>query len=516
MADFYGRAEITTDAPEVTAENVVSILEKTMPLHLARAAQITNLLSFEAGAQPVLRRKITRPEINAQCVDNVAAEVADFWLGFQWGNTPTFVPRGEIEDKDTTEAVKRLNDAYEATSYRMKQQRLGRFVEIAGIGYTYIDINTEWEEGESYFTRDILDPRYAYIVTSTYYPDHRAMLGVTYREDENHNRHYTCFTKDRRFEITKATGGEWRPRGGNGDANPLHRIPIIERIRSFDRMGVFEKQLQDLNDLNQLNSNFMNAIEQSINSLWWTNDVDFPEEEVTNEDGTTTVQPRKPVDGEWMQTYTPSDGGRTPLIQPLVPDYKYSEMLGNIVTCRARILEKCHVPQRNDNSGGSTGIAMDDATGWNDAEMAASKEALILDGGAMEELKAVLAAIRESPYIKPDDPLLKLHASDVQITMKRQKSFEMSTKVNSIATLLSHGFSLEDVVATVPLFEDPSQVIQRSGEGVRKFQETVWQKQSEAEGGDGEEEPDSGRMMQDKSDQIDNSPMIDSQRTDAK
>jgi hypothetical protein len=71
--------------------------------------------------------------------------------------------------------------------------------------------------------------------------------------------------------------------------------------------------------------------------------------------------------------------------------------------------------------------------------------------------------------------------------------------------MLSHGFALEDLVANIPLFEDGSQVVARSGEGVRKYQESIWAKENAADGGEGESPVNADRLQADLSDQIGNS-----------
>ena len=62
-----------------------------------------------------------------------------------------------------------------------------------------------------------------------------------------------------------------------------------------------------------------------------------------------------------------------PFVKPLTIGYDYGGMLNNVISKRQLILQKCNVPQRNDNSGGSTGVAMSDATGWTQAEVEATK-----------------------------------------------------------------------------------------------------------------------------------------------
>lgn len=90
--------------------------------------------------------------------------------------------------------------------------------------------------------------------------------------------------------------------------NPLGVVPIVEYFRSYDRMGVWERQISEMDNLNLMISDFSNDVDQNTQAIWHTNDVDFPVVEEKNEDGTVTESVRKPKSGEWMQTYTASDG----------------------------------------------------------------------------------------------------------------------------------------------------------------------------------------------------------------
>ena len=64
----------------------------------------------------------------------------------------------------------------------------------------------------------------------------------------------------------------------------------------------------------------------------------------------------------------------------------------------------------------------------------------------------------------------------------------------------ANGISLEDTVKIAPLFEDPNEVVVRSGEGVRKYQEANIFKTEKA--------VDESRPFPDVSDQTENSPNI--------
>lgn len=514
-----GRYELFTDEQEITSENIMPILQQVFPLHQSNAIEINSLLEFEAGNQPLQRIKKYRKDIDCKCVDNVAHEIAKFHIGYKWGIPITIVQRGSKDsgDKNEVDAITLLNEQYEIQQIRKKTQKLARFVEICGVGYTFVDVNSDYEDGDAYFNIEALDPRTTFVIRSSYYYDKRVMIGVTFRTDNKGNHYFTCFTKDGRYEIvnlTKITNGKkvtqkenWQHQEQSGEKNPLGIIPIIEWIRNDDRMGCFERQKDDLNNLNILISDFTNDVEQNTQVIWHTVDVDFPIVTTENEDGTTTETTRRPNSNEWLQTYSTSDG-KSPKIAPLVVNYDYPGMLNNIVTRRALILQNADVPQRNDNSGGSTGVAMDSATGWSNAETVAMAQQNIMEGCKMEEVRVVLRAIQASSFVDANNPLLSLKYRDCQPNIKRNKTYEMSTKANCFSTLVSHGIQGYHALKVVNMFDDVNQVYADSAGLIEKYQSSIFDKttSNNAVGGDGELKPNADRTMQDLSDQKGNSP----------
>ena len=523
---MYGRNIIWTDRPEITEENIIDVLVKAMPSHLKNRVDIDYLIKYEKGYQPLQRKepKAYRPNIDWESVDNVAAECTEFNTSYRWGNPITFIQRGEVDAGDgrnETIDVALLNECYDSQDIQSKNQELGRYVEICGVGYTYVDINKEYEDGESYFTVDVLDPRYAFIIRSSYYQDHRPMVGVTYRVDDDGLHHYTAITKRQRFEIEeyKILNGE--NKGGtdysfgnrSGEMNPWGMIPIIEYIRSYDRMGCFERQIPEMDALNLLISSTLDQVDQQTQAVWHTNDVDFPTEqiEVTNDDGTTTTQEvvRKPESGDWLETFTTPDG-KQPFIRPLVMEYDYSGILQTVMNKRSLILQKCGVPERNSANGGSTGVAMSDATGWSAAESSANKQQLIVESAKMQEVKVVLRILKKSTDVPADSPLLKLKARDIRPNVKRNRSFDLITKSNALATLLSHGVNGLHAFKTVNLFEDNTQVWADSEEMITKYQKKLFEEQkTESNGTKNEAEKIPDRTASDISDQKDESPVVD-------
>lgn len=514
-----GRKILYTDVPEITYDNVLDVVSKAIGGHEENAARIDYLLRYDAGEQPLVRAKATRKEIDIQCIDNIANEVTEFNVGFKWSQSINLVQRGEKDSgtEDESLAISLLNEQYECENIRAKTQKLGRFVEIGAVGYTYVNTNNDIEEGnengESYFNIEALDPRTTFVIRSSYYIDQRIMLAVTYRRDNKGNRYFTCFSKDKRFEVLnlqEVINGTaikeketWKHNKRSGEENPLHLIPIVEWFRSFDRMGCFERQIDDMDCLNILESDICNATETAVNAIWHCNDVDFPEEEITLEDGTTKIITKKPRNNDWLQTYTTQDG-KTPFVTPLASVFDYEGNLNYAITKRALILQKCNVPTRNDNSGGSTGIAMDSATGWNAAETAAASQQNIMESCKMEEVKIVLRAIKISPFIPQDSPLLKLKPSDVQPSIKRSKNYEMSVKTTALANMLSHGIYGLHALKTINLFDDVSQTWADSKDLIERYQNSLFDKSGSDNTEETPQTTDGGIEAQ-----ITNSPLVD-------
>lgn len=510
-----GRSIIYTPYKSIDETNVIQVIQTAIGKFRENAEDCRFLYNFKDGEQPINRdncEKKVMPWINCETVDNVAKEVYDFWIGFAWGNPISFVQRGDADsDEKIAEGIKILNNQYALSGNSIDYLELARDIEITGVGYTFIDINKEWTEDESYFTRDVLSPLSTFIVRSRYYTDKRVMLAVTLRKNEDGTTYYTAFTKDTRFDIYKKeekvnneTVEIWRQEEFSPQKNYLGRIPICEWIRDVDRTGVFEAQIDAFNDLNLRKSDISNGTEQNIQAVWWANNVEFPTEEVENEDGSVTVQTKKPKNGDWINTKSPRDGV-APSIKPLTIDYHISEMQTTYLADRKLILQKCHVPMRNSTSGGSSGVAMDSASGWDDAENVASAQENLTIGCQNNEIKVVLAAIREVVGVidvEIEDSLLNLKARDIQPAIRRPKNYELTNKVNAWAAVVAKGASVEDALTVAPIVPDAAQFIARSGEGIRKYQEAhVWSDSSQKD----EEET----HMTDLSDESNNTPMID-------
>jgi len=478
-----GRRVIWTDEYQITEENVIQVIQNAIADFTANAQDCERLLQIEGGDLLPTRTKTVRPEVDVRSCDPIAHEITVFKEGYHWSSPITFVQRGSKDSGNANEndAITLLNECYAAENIGKKQNQLGHFVEICGIGYTLIDIKKEWEEGDSYFQYETLDPRYAFVVRSTKYLDHRIVLGVTFSETTSKNRHYTAFSATTRYEIeeskilngeTKQEESSWYFGHRSGEKNPLGRIPIIEWERAADRTGVWEREIPEMERLNLIISDIGNDIDQETQTIWHSNDVEFPKDEKGDD--------IKPKSNDWVQTYTSRDG-RTPFIKPLSTGYDYAGLLNNYLSTRALILQRTYTPQRNDDSGGSTGVAMSDATGWSAADQVAASQQLLMESSKMEEVKVVIAAIKKSKDVESDSPILKLRYMDVKPNISRQKYFEMTVKTNALANLLSHGIYGLHALKSVNYFDDVAQVWEDSKDLIEQYQQKTFGEKEEVQ-----------------------------------
>ena len=198
-----GRNILLTSYKEINDENVINVVRDAMVLYRQNVDDCEYLLNYASGEQPLIRKQAKKVMtwIDCEAVDNVALEISDFWRGFGWGNPITLVQRGDIKDGEMkAEAISELNYCYSATGNSRDLQEMANFIVKCGHCFTIVDINTAYEEGESYFTRDVVDPRWAFLVRSTAFTDRRAILGVTLNV-VNNDYYFTAYSKDRRYDI---------------------------------------------------------------------------------------------------------------------------------------------------------------------------------------------------------------------------------------------------------------------------------------------------------------------------
>lgn len=499
-----GRIKIFTDQKIITRDNVLSVLRKAYAKHRNNAREIQFLMDYERGDQPLQRAKTIRPDIDIEANDNLANYIKEFKIGYFWGTPPALVQRGNKEHHNTdsetdSEGISALNEMLKnGNSIRKKNMELAEFVEVGGIGHRIVEIKTDFENDQipdTYVNLYTLDPRNTFCV---YYDGigQPKVMGVTFAKRSGKN-YYTCFTKTDRYEINGDDVEEY--------INPLGEIPIVEYERSVDRTGCFERQIPLMDNLNVMVSDFANDVAQKTQEIWWGNDIEFPIDETTGE-------PIKPKSGQWLLTHSDSSGGTNQKIQPMSSTFDGSSTLSAIGDTRTKILQNAKVPiQYTSEGGGSTGVATDAMTGWSATEVDAIREENMVESGNREEIRLILKAISfvKTSILPSNDPIRKVHVSDIDFHFNRRKNQDMAIKANAYATWVSHGVKGIHALRMVDAFEDVEQVWADSKEGIEEYQKSAYGEKETTSS-----EPQNDRIMSDNSDQAGNSPIIDGQNTD--
>lgn len=520
--EYRGRIKIYTDVKEITKDNVIQVLSTAMAKHELNRTQIRNLINFEKGDQPLMREKNVRKDIDIKSISNLAHQITEFWLGYFWGNHMAFVQKSDKHPKgsnptDSDSAITLLNEMYDAEDMESKDQLLAYYLEVCGVCCQLIDIKRKPDDEDAVFDLVTLNPLYSFVVYSSDAYE-RPVMGVSYSEDENGSKIFTCITDDAVYEIrdmvefvrgTKTREEKKITEGKDGiQANPFGRVNIVEFERSTDRTGVFERQLNELNALNILESDLCNDVSQTTQANWWGNDIELD----TDDDG----KVKGPQAGQWILTKT-NGNGKQPNIKGLVLNYDYAGVLANIQAKHDGILERTFTPRQTEQSGGSTTGATSLSSGWTATEAVACKQAAIIKKGFKERNRLALIAIKKSQDTDPESPLLKLKNSDIEIRPIRQKTFDMATKVNSLATMIQNQVHPRIAMETVDLFSNLAEAVEDSVPQIleyqKKMRESGTSKGNTQQSPDDELKasinPDSKRIMQDSSDQTGNSPLKD-------
>lgn len=521
--NHVGRSRIYTDEKYIDASNVVSVLGKAYAKHCANVNDIDFLIDYESGIHPKIRdrKKEVREDIDYHVVDNIAHYVTRFRTSYFWGTPAMYIQRGneeihvsqkEVDDRGIAGLNEMMRNGEDIAS---KRQRIADFVEKAGVGYSMVDIKSadEFKDDDILVTDQgeyigslchiyDLDSRNSFIV---YYNGigRKEVLGVTFTLLEDMTKRFTCFTDRFIFEIV---GGEIVSQ----TVNLLGMIPIVEWDRDVKMTGCFEHCIDDMDALDAQVSDVANDSTQRTQDIWWGHNIGLP----TDENGN-VIEPKS---GEWVLTVTPqglNDRASDAKIAPLASTYDGASSQNQIYRKFNHILQKCFVPIQSESSGGgSTGSAMDMSAGWSALELDALGEQNVIEYAARKELKLILKAIKFVPenVLPLDNPIRKLHHTDIDIHFARRRNYDMSVKANALATLVGRGVHPRHAIKIVELFEDSEQVWNDSKDMMMAYQEKVCIQQPTQTGGqatDPEKEMGADdRILQDQSDQISNSPRL--------
>lgn len=489
--EYLGRQKIYTDYSFVDKTNIFEVLQKALLTHRHNATQIRELLQYEKGHQPLQRKKTVRSDIDIQNIQNLAHYITDFKVGYNWGNPISYVKKNTAKSEGNIQSI---NMMLEDEEFNTKNIELFRYVEIAGIGYTYTYLKKreEGDETQPIFDYQVINPEFAFKVYCNDINE-TPILDVMFTTHENGNQYFYCYTKDQYFYIKnekqilngQPTNDFLMDFGDrSGETNPLKMLPLVEWLRDNDRMGCFEREIPALDSLNILHSDFSNDVDQKVQAILHFNDIEIPKDD--------KGEKVKLKSNDIIATKTTA-GGKTPFIKAVETSFDYSGTINKINEDTANICSRCFVPLKQSTGGGSTGTAMSLSSGWQEAEANANKQEIIIKKSLMQVMRIILKICTLRNY---DKEIGELDIRDIEPHILRNKTYDLTVKTNAYATLVSHGISLKDSLTITDLSGDIAQVIENSQDLVDKYQEREFGK---------EEETENKEVMA----QVSNSPIVD-------
>lgn len=400
---MFGRRTLLSSAREITRDNVVEVLNNALTDFGLNQMEICYLYNYYRGNQPILyREKPVRPEICNRIVENRANEIVSFKVGYYCGEPIQYVARdGKAE---ALEGISILNSYMFAEDKAAKDQELVEWQMICGTAYRMILPDPENDRDEAPFEIYTLDPRQTFIVYSTELGN-PPLMAVLCRINDRDGQSYDIYTRDRIYYLDDLQIVREEP-------HPLGGIPVFEYPANNARLGAFEIVLPLLDKINNLESNRMDGIEQTVQAFIKFINCDITTEEFTDflARGAIKVKSSEglPADVDVVKNTLDQQQSET------VKEDTYNA-----------ILTICGMPNRNGGSSTSdTGTAVLLRDGWSAAEARAKDFEHMFKKAEKQMLKLVLRLCRDLRDVD-----LRLRDIDMKFTRRNYEAVQSKAQV---------------------------------------------------------------------------------------
>lgn len=446
MLSQFGRTVIYSDVQEVTADNLIRVLQMCYPAHQQNVNSINFLYDYYKGKQEILnRKKEVRPEINNKIVVNTANEIVSFKVGYLAGEPIQYISRNG--DDTVSKEVSRLNDMMLLHAKHSLDKEIIEWNTICGTAYRIClpDKNNEEAPFETY----TLDPRNAFVIYSSRLGN-KPLAGVYLTHTEN-GTVYSVYTERYYFETMNMQPPVV------AKTHALHMIPIIEYPANTARLGAFEPVIGLLDAINMVTSNRVDGIEQFIQSLTVLYNCELPEGTSANtirEYGLITlndVDERKKADLKILSQELNQEQTQT------LVDHMY-DMVLKIVGMPSQA--------NGGTSDSSNNGAVILKNGWQSAEARAKDSELMFKQSERKYLKLTLSILETLSD-------LKLKSSDVDFRFTRRCYEDILSKSQVLTTMLATDKIDPQLAFNVcGLFTDPEEAYLQSLAWYEKSKET--------------------------------------------
>lgn len=403
---LHGRRQIFTNKPEITADNVVEVLESALAVDSHNVQEIDYLYGVYRGIQDIRNKtKVTRPEINNKITVNLANYIVTFKDAYLLSSQVQYIAANG--EDSISEAVNKLNSFMYEEDKESKDKRLVNWMHICGVAPRMVLPNPDYDNDEDSSPALLysLDPREAFVI---YYSGlgKRPVAGVLKQYDEDGEQIYYVYVKNGMYTIRKNKVTDF----SNYDYG---RVPIVEYVNNAARIGAFEVVLPPMNAVNTLESNRIDNVVDFVNAY----DV-FKNCEIDQK-----TYSELTAGGQAIMIR--STMGLDASVTRITSELNQTGIQTNIDDLLAYIDVICGLPNRNGGSSTSdTGTATIYRDGWADAESRADDTEKLFVESEKEVLKLVLKLYREKAKID-----LSLRQVRVKFTRKNLTNIQSKSQV---------------------------------------------------------------------------------------
>lgn len=251
----YGRKIAYADVEEVTENNIVSIVGKTLGIFNYNRRIVEYLWDYYKGDQPVLyRTKRMRNDINNKICENHAYEIVQFKVGQTYGEPLQCV--GVVKDK-INEYIDRFNTFLRQSHKHARNIKCGEWQSAVGTGFMAVSFVHE-KKAAIPFRITVPTPLNTYIIYSSITEE--PLVSVQELKDENGEYYKSCHTKTHQCIIKNSKVEGWK-------LHAFGDVPIVEYPNNFERISDIELVMSMLDALNEVQSNRADGISQFIQSF---------------------------------------------------------------------------------------------------------------------------------------------------------------------------------------------------------------------------------------------------------
>ena len=421
---LFGRKQIFTDKRMIDASNVCEVLDKVRTDFEKNSSDAKYLWDYYRGKTPILgKTKEVRENINHMIAENRAYQIVEFKNATCFGEPVQYISRGRESDNAVMlEAINELNAAMAVTGKSTVDRHLGLWMHIAGVAYRIALPSAVGEDVP--FRYYALSPVNTFVVYHSGI-EHEPVMACTVVENGT-EKTYCCYTDNEYFEIV---GGAIKKR----EPHALGVVPIIEYPLNDARLGAFEIVLPLLDAINELESNRLDDVQQSVNSFLALLGGAMDDETYSRLEEYKMLCLPEGVDAKYLSVALHQAD------MQVLKDNLYQS-----------VLTICGMPSQSTEatSSSDTGAATFYRGGWQQVGSRAKDTADEFKASEMRFIALVLRILRDTVGTP-------LRVQDVEVKFSASFTDAILSKTQVLQQLLSAGIDPEIAIATCGIWSDP-------------------------------------------------------------